>query len=92
MKKGIQKTCWLALTAMFSAKERANAVITIGNALLNRSRKEIAKHAIRHRLPSMYESEMWTDAGGLISYSTNDAESYRRAAWYLDKLLKAPIE
>ena len=36
----------------------------------------------------MYESSQWIEAGGLISYSANDAESYRRAAWIVDKILK----
>ena len=36
----------------------------------------------------MYESSLWIEPGGLISYSSNDAESYRRAAWIVDKILK----
>jgi len=71
-----------------AVKGRAGALITIGNSLLNRHRKQIADYAIKHRLPSMYESTMWVEAGGLISYSSNDAESYRRAAWIVDKILK----
>ena len=63
-----------------AVKGRASALITIGNSLLNRHRKQIADYAIKHRLPSMYESTMWVEAGGLISYSSNDAKSYRRAA------------
>jgi putative ABC transport system substrate-binding protein len=60
----------------------------IGNSLLNRHRKQIANYAIKHRLPSMYESSPWIEPGGLISYSSSDAESYRRAAWMVDKILK----
>jgi putative ABC transport system substrate-binding protein len=69
-------------------KGRASAVIIIGNSLLNRYRKRIADLAIKHRLPSMYESSQWVEIGGLISYSTNDAESYRRAAYYVDRIHK----
>jgi len=36
----------------------------------------------------MYDSSLWIEAGGLISYSSNHAESYRRAAWMVDKILK----
>ena len=36
----------------------------------------------------MYESSLWIEPGGLISYSSSDAESYRRAAWIVDKILK----
>ena len=71
-----------------AVKERVGAMISIGNFLLNRRRKQIASYAIKHRLPTIYDSSMWTDAGGLMSYSTNDAESYRRAAWYVDKILR----
>jgi len=71
-----------------AVKGRASALITIGDSLLNRHRKQIADYAIKHRLPSMYESSQWIEAGGLISYSSNDAESYRRAAWIVDKILK----
>ena len=71
-----------------AVKGRASAMITIGNSLLNRHRKQIADYAIKHRLPSMCESSQWIEPGGLISYSSNDAESYRRAAWMVDKILK----
>jgi putative ABC transport system substrate-binding protein len=71
-----------------AVKGRAGALITIGNSLLNRHRKQIADYAIKHRLPSMYESSLWIEPGGLISYSSSDSESYRRAAWIVDKILK----
>jgi putative tryptophan/tyrosine transport system substrate-binding protein len=71
-----------------AAKGRASALVAVGGALLNGRRKQIANYAIKHRLPSMYDSSLWIEAGGLISYSTNDAESYRRAAWIVDKILK----
>jgi putative ABC transport system substrate-binding protein len=75
--------------AFQSAKKgRAGALIVIGNALLNRQRKQIVNYAIQNRLPSMYDSSLWIEPGGLISYSSNDAESYRRAAWTVDKILK----
>jgi putative ABC transport system substrate-binding protein len=71
-----------------AAKGGANGLITIGNSLLNRYRNRIPGDAIKHRLPSMYEGSQWIEAGGLISYSANDAENYRRAAVYVDKILK----
>jgi putative tryptophan/tyrosine transport system substrate-binding protein len=71
-----------------AVKGRASALITIGNSLLNRHRKQITDYAIKHRLPAMYESRQWIEPGGLISYSSSDAESYRRAAWIVDKILK----
>jgi putative tryptophan/tyrosine transport system substrate-binding protein len=69
-------------------KKRANALITITSTLLFRHQKDIADLAIRNRLPSMFEGSTWVEAGGLISYSTNDREIFRRAAAYVDKILK----
>jgi putative ABC transport system substrate-binding protein len=71
-----------------AVKGRVNALVAVVGALLNRYRKQIANHAIKHRLPSMYESSLWIEPGGLLSYSTNDQESFRRAATYVDKILK----
>jgi putative ABC transport system substrate-binding protein len=71
-----------------ATKERVSALITILDALLNRYPKRIADLAIKNRLPSMYEASDWVEAGGLMSYSANDAENFRRAATYVDKILK----
>ena len=67
---------------------RASAVITITNNLLFRNSKRITDLAIKNRLPSMYEGSAWIEAGGLMSYSANDAESFRRAAYYMDRILR----
>jgi putative ABC transport system substrate-binding protein len=50
--------------------------------------KRIAELAIKNRLPSMHEGSDFVEAGGLMSYATNQAESYKRAATYVDKILK----
>jgi putative tryptophan/tyrosine transport system substrate-binding protein len=71
-----------------AAKGRVSALITITNSLTNFYRKKIAALAIKHRLPSMYERSENVEAGGLMSYSANEAESFRRAAVYVDKILK----
>jgi len=63
-------------------------MITIRNSLLTRYRKEIADLAIKNRLPSIYEGSDFVETGGLMSYSSNDAESFKRAAIYVDKILK----
>ena len=55
---------------------------------MNRDVKQITELAIKNRLPSMYESSPYVKAGGLMSYATEDANSYRRAAIYVDKILK----
>jgi putative ABC transport system substrate-binding protein len=70
------------------AKGRVSALIAISTSLLNRYDKRIAALAIKNRLPSMYERSDNVEVGGLMSYSANDADLYRRAATYVDKILK----
>jgi putative tryptophan/tyrosine transport system substrate-binding protein len=69
-------------------KGRASALITIGNPFLNRYPKQIADLAIKDRLPMMCETSMWTEEGCLASYSSDEVESSRRAAIFVDKILK----
>jgi putative ABC transport system substrate-binding protein len=71
-----------------AAKERASALLTIRDALINRYRKQVVDRAIKNRLPSMYEGSEYVEDGGLMSYAASDVESYRRAAIYVDKILK----
>jgi putative ABC transport system substrate-binding protein len=71
-----------------AAKGRVSALITIGNPVLNRYQKQIAELAIKNRLPSMCEHGRYVEDGCLVSYAANDADQYRRAATYVDKILK----
>jgi putative ABC transport system substrate-binding protein len=71
-----------------AARAHADALITIHNSLIVRYPKRIADLAIKNRLPSMSERNDMVEAGGLVSYGTNEAENYRRAAVYVDKILK----
>jgi putative tryptophan/tyrosine transport system substrate-binding protein len=71
-----------------AAKGRTSALITVAGSLLNPYQKQIADLAIKNRLPSMHERSDYVEAGGLMSYSANDAESSRRAAVYVDRILK----
>ncbi len=71
-----------------SAKRRVNALITIRNPVLRRYQTLIADLAMKNRLPSMHEGSDYVEAGGLMSYASNTAESYRRAAVFVDKILK----
>jgi putative tryptophan/tyrosine transport system substrate-binding protein len=71
-----------------AAKGRVSALITITDALFIRYQKRIADLAIKNRLPSMYELTAYAEAGGLVSYAASDAESFRRAVVYVDKILK----
>src|ERR1043166_6140672 len=71
-----------------AAKGRANALITVRGGVLNPHQKRIADLAIKNRLPSMHEVRDYVETGGLMSYSSNDAESSKRAAYYVDRILK----
>jgi len=66
----------------------AAALIVVRGPLLRRHLKRIADLAIRNRLPCMCEGTDAVQAGGLMSYSSSDTESFRRAATYVDKILK----
>jgi putative ABC transport system substrate-binding protein len=57
-----------------------SALITVRNPVLIRHSKRIVDLAIKNRLPSMYEGSYYVEAGGLMSYSANSADRYRRAA------------
>jgi putative tryptophan/tyrosine transport system substrate-binding protein len=78
------------LDGAFQVATRANVngLIIITTATLYPYRKQIAELAKTNRLPSMFEGSEWVNAGGLMSYSANEAESFRRAAIYVDKILK----
>ena len=69
-------------------KARVNALITLTHIVLNPHQKQIAGLAIKHKLPSLGERREYAEAGGLISYAADQDESYIRAAWYVDKILK----
>jgi putative ABC transport system substrate-binding protein len=71
-----------------AAKKRVSAFITLRNPLLIDNRKRIAELAIQNRLPSMSEGSVFVDAGILASYSSDENDSFRRAAFYVDKILK----
>ena len=71
-----------------AAKGHVSALVTVSNRMLTPYPKEIANLAVRNRLPSMFETSYYVEFGGLMSYAANDAEVYRRAATYVDKILK----
>ena len=71
-----------------AVKERADAVLWIVSGALTTQRAWLADMAVKSRLPVIYELPSWVEAGGLMSYGVNLAELDRRAAWYVDKILK----
>ena len=72
-----------------AAKGRADAVLfRVRGPVLNPHRTEVAALAVKSRLPAIYETAEEVEAGGLMSYGVNDNDLYRRAATYVDKILK----
>jgi ABC-type uncharacterized transport system substrate-binding protein len=70
------------------SKERPNGLYVLGGGLMNANRKRIADFALKSRLPSTHSNREFVDAGGLMYYGADLAASYRRVAYYIDKILK----
>ena len=71
-----------------ASKERASAVLVFVAPVLISRRKEIAELAVKYRLPAMYGQPEYVESGGLMSYGVSVVDLYRRAAVYVDKILK----
>jgi putative tryptophan/tyrosine transport system substrate-binding protein len=67
---------------------RVDALVVPRGGLSYLLRKQIVALAEKHRLPGMYFASEFVEAGGLMSYSGNNDAQYRRAAYYVDKILK----
>ena len=78
------------LSTAFQAatKERTQGLVVLRSPIIAIERKRIAELAIKNRLPAIYDDRAYAEAGGLFSYGTNQAELYRRAAVFVDKILK----
>ena len=71
-----------------AGKERAEALVMSMSPNFNAQTKLLADLARKHRLPTMYEWRRFSTAGGLISYGAETGDIYRRAAAFVDKILK----
>jgi putative tryptophan/tyrosine transport system substrate-binding protein len=71
-----------------AVKGRSNGLVVVRTGVLLLHTKQIAELAIKHRLPSMHEAADSVETGGLVSYSASDTDLFRRAATYVDKILK----
>ena len=76
-------------TAFQAARNgRADAILVLPGTVMNQRRKEIVHLAIKNRIPAMYYAAEWAEDGGLISYGVNFNDSFHRAAYYVDRILK----
>jgi putative ABC transport system substrate-binding protein len=75
---------------VFSAigKQRPDGLYVFNSPLMRPNRKRIVDFALKSRLPSVHESKEAVEAGGLMYYGADTAESYRRVAYYVDRILK----
>ena len=71
-----------------ASRERADALAIFENSLNTEYRKLIVDFAAKHRLPTVFGERASVDAGGLMSYGTDFVDLLRRAATYVDKILK----
>ena len=69
-------------------KERAQALITFARPLINTQQRQVLDFAATNRLPAMYPASEFVEAGGLMSYGPDYTDLFRRAADFVDKILK----
>jgi putative ABC transport system substrate-binding protein len=70
------------------AGERSDGLFTVNSAFMNANRKRIVEFAAKNRLPAIYSTENFVADGGLMSYTAGLQDLHRRAATYVDKILK----
>jgi len=68
--------------------ERANALLVTPHPFFIDRRQQIVNFAAQHKLPAIYGSSGFVDDGGLMSYGPSGQDTWHRAAWYVDKILK----
>jgi putative ABC transport system substrate-binding protein len=71
-----------------ATRQRAEALITLRSPVIVTHRSRVIELAAKRRLPAMYDDREFVEAGGLMSYGANLDDLYRRAATYVDKILK----
>ena len=69
-------------------REQAGALVVLPDAIFGNQMRQIAELAVKRRLPSIYGVTEYAEAGGLMAYGPNVADLFRRAATYVDKILK----
>jgi putative ABC transport system substrate-binding protein len=70
------------------AKQRPDGLYVTGGALVNTNQKRTIDYALKSRVPAVYGRREFVDMGGLMSYGADLADSYRRVAYFVDRLLK----
>ena len=71
-----------------AVRQRADAIVVGIDAITQANRRPIAELALKNRLPTIYPAREFVDAGGLVSYGVSYPDLYRRAARFVDKILR----
>jgi putative ABC transport system substrate-binding protein len=71
-----------------AGKARAEAILVLGSGIYASHRKQVVDLTVKNRLPAIYRSREYMEVGGLIAYGVNPFDLDRRAAAYVDKILK----
>jgi ABC-type uncharacterized transport system substrate-binding protein len=78
----------LEKAALALAKDRAKALLTLPDPLFSNERLQLVALAAKRRVPAIFSPKDFVEAGGLISYGPNVPDQFRRAATFVDKILK----
>jgi putative ABC transport system substrate-binding protein len=70
------------------SRERPEGLSTASGAMNNNNQRRIVELAAKNRLPAIYHLSEFVDSGGLMSYGPNLGDMYRRAAYFVDRILK----
>jgi putative ABC transport system substrate-binding protein len=86
--RGVKDASELEVVLELMSKERPDAFLALMDITLRSHQKRILDFLARNRVPAIFESKDWVEAGGLISYGADSADVTRRAAIQMDKILK----
>jgi putative ABC transport system substrate-binding protein len=88
--KVVEASAPAALEGAFAAmhSDRVDAVLVLGGGAFYLDRTHIVDLALRNRLPSVFQNREFVEVGGLLSYAPSTTANYRRAAFFVDKILK----
>jgi putative tryptophan/tyrosine transport system substrate-binding protein len=86
----VEATVPTGLDAAFSAMraDKVGALVVLGGSAFYLDRRHIADLALENRLPSVFQNREFAEAGGLLSYAPSTTDNYRRAAFFVDKILQ----
>ncbi len=85
---GVRQVADLDTAFASITRERAGALSVLSDGFMVTNRNLVSALAARHRLPAIYPSSGYIDAGGLMSYGPSIAAAYHRAAYFVDRILK----